>query len=98
MHALLRLSDGSKVLVTSRKMKESGFALFRSIVVVESAFPKVEVKFVSPYSFTELVDEQSLYFLLEHFKIQAGVSLNDLFTKDKLRIEFYQDLLTTCLC
>lgn len=34
---------GSKVIVTSRKMNESGFALFRSIVVAESAFPKVKV-------------------------------------------------------
>lgn len=78
-------------------MNINGFALFRSIVVAESAFPKVKVKFLSPRSFTQLVEEQSLYFLLEHFKIQAGVSLNDLFTKDKLCVEFYQDLLTSRL-
>lgn len=88
---------GSKVIVTSRKMNESGFALFRSIVVAESAFPKVKVLFLSPHSSTGLDEERSLYFLLEHLKIQAAVSLNDLFTKDKFRIEFYQDLLTSCL-
>ena len=88
---------GSKVIVTSRKMNESGFALFRSIVVAESAFPKVKVLFLSPHSSTGLDEEQSLYFLLEHLKIQAAVSLNDLFTKDKFRIEFYQDLLTSLL-
>lgn len=51
---------GSKVLVTSREMNECGFALFRSIVVVESAFPKVKLsKFLSsPRSFTEFVEVQ----------------------------------------
>lgn len=33
---------GSEAFVTSREMNECGFALFRSIVVVESAFPKVK--------------------------------------------------------
>lgn len=52
---------GSKVVVTSREMNECGFALFRSIVVVESAFPKVKLsKFLSsPRSFTEFVEVQS---------------------------------------
>lgn len=80
-------------------MNESGFCTIsfhcrHEIGISESESHRI----ASPRSFTKLVEEQSLYFLLEHFKIQAGVSLNDLFAKDKLCIEFYQDLLTSCLC
>lgn len=83
--------NGSKmlisVLVTSLRMNECGFALFRLssfIVVIKSAFPKAKQgEFLSARILRNLL-KYNLIFPASALQVQASLSLKDLFIKYKL--------------